>query len=486
MEAFINWLNDIIWSPVLVYLCLGSGLYFSIRTRFLQVRHVGEMVKLTAKGEKSDAGVSSFQSLALSLSGRVGTGNIAGVATAIAFGGPGSIFWMWLVAFLGAGSAYVESTLAQIYKTKHNGQFRGGPAYYIEKGLGMKWYAMLFAIITILATGLLLPGVQANTITSSLETAFGFNIAVSGAVLVTVLAIIIFGGIKRIANVAQIIVPFMAIGYILIACSVIILNIEKLPDAFMIIITSAFALDSVFGGIIGLAISWGVKRGVYSNEAGQGTGTHAAAAAEVSHPAKQGLVQAFSVYIDTLFVCSATAFMIIITDMYSVFNPSGKGFIVNNMNGAEPGPGYTQAAVESVFPGFGNAFIAISVLFFALTTIMSFYYIAETNISYLNRYKNRPWMLIVLKFLFLGVIYYGCVKTATTVWTLSDIGVGIMAWVNIIAILMLQKPALLALKDYEKQKKKGIDPIFNPQKLGIKNADFWASEYQKDKQKDVS
>ncbi|ANN35494.1 sodium:alanine symporter [[Bacillus thuringiensis] serovar konkukian] len=482
MEAFINWLNDIIWSPVLVYLCLGSGLYFSIRTKFMQVRHVGEMVKLTVKGEKSEAGVSSFQSLALSLSGRVGTGNIAGVATAIAFGGPGSIFWMWLVAFLGAGSAYVESTLAQIYKIKHKGQFRGGPAYYIEKGLGIKWYAMVFAVVTIVATGLLLPGVQANTITSSLETAFGFNTSVSGVILVAMIAIIIFGGIKRIVNVAQIIVPFMAVSYILIACLIVIINIDKLPDAFMLIIKSAFALDSVFGGIIGLAISWGVKRGVYSNEAGQGTGTHAAAAAEVSHPAKQGLVQAFSVYIDTLFVCSATAFMIIITGMYSVFDASGKGFIVDNMNGAEPGPGYTQAAVESVLPGFGNAFVAISVLFFALTTIMSFYYIAETNIAYLNRYKNRPWMLALLKILFLGAIYYGCVKNATTVWTLSDIGVGIMAWVNIIAILLLQKPALLALKDYEKQKKKGKDPIFNPRELGIKNADFW--EY-KDK-KDVS
>ncbi|MGG5737290.1 alanine/glycine:cation symporter family protein [Bacillus cereus group sp. IBL03679] len=486
MEAFINWLNDIIWSPVLVYLCLGSGLYFSIRTRFMQVRHVGEMVKLTVKGEKSEAGVSSFQSLALSLSGRVGTGNIAGVATAIAFGGPGSIFWMWVVAFLGAGSAYVESTLAQIYKIKHKGQFRGGPAYYIEKGLGIKWYAMVFAVVTIVATGLLLPGVQANTITSSLETAFGFNTSVSGVILVAVIAIIIFGGIKRIVNVAQIIVPFMAVSYILVACLIVILNIDKLPDAFMLIIKSAFALDSVFGGIIGLAISWGVKRGVYSNEAGQGTGTHAAAAAEVSHPAKQGLVQAFSVYIDTLFVCSATAFMIIITGMYSVFDASGKGFIVDKMNGAEPGPGYTQAAVESVLPGFGNAFVAISVLFFALTTIMSFYYIAETNIAYLNRYKNRPWMLTVLKVLFLGVIYYGCVKTATTAWTLSDIGVGIMAWVNIIAILLLQKPALLALKDYEKQKKKGKNPVFNPQELGIKNADFWESEYKEDKRKDVS
>ncbi|RAP25920.1 hypothetical protein C2W64_02280 [Brevibacillus laterosporus] len=486
MEAFVNWLNNLIWSPALVYLCLGTGLYFSIRTRFMQVRHVGGMVKLTFQGEKSEAGVSSFQALALSLSGRVGTGNIAGVATAIAFGGPGAIFWMWLVAFLGAGSAYVESTLAQIYKTKHKGQFRGGPAYYIEKGLGIKWYAILFAIATIMATGMLLPGVQANSIVSSLGTAFGFNTSISGAVLVTVIAIIIFGGIKRIVGVAQVIVPFMALGYILMACLIIFMNIEKLPDAFMLIFKSAFALESAFGGIIGLAISWGVKRGIYSNEAGQGTGAHAAAAAEVSHPAKQGLVQAFSVYIDTLLVCSATAFMMIITGMYNVFDASGKGYIVNKMNGVEPGPGYTQAAVESVFPGFGNGFIAISLLFFAFTTIMAYYYIAETNIAYLNRYKDRPWMSFVLKLIFLSAVFYSCVKNATTAWTLGDIGVGIMAWINIIAILLVQKPALLALKDYEKQKKEGKDPVFNPQELGIKNADFWENEYKKDNRKDAS
>lgn len=227
-------------------------------------------------------------------------------------------------SLLGAGSAYVESTLAQIYKTKHQGQFRGGPAYYIEKGLGVKWYALVFVAATILATGLLLPGVQANSIAVSLETAFGINTTLSGALLVVVLALIIFGGVKRIVNVAQVVVPFMAVGYILVACVIVAMNIEKLPEAFMLIIRSAFALEAAFGGIIGLAISWGVKRGIYSNEAGQGTGPHAAAAAEVSHPAKQGLVQAFSVYIDTLFVCSATAFMMIITGMYNVFDASGK------------------------------------------------------------------------------------------------------------------------------------------------------------------
>jgi alanine or glycine:cation symporter, AGCS family len=487
VEQIVNWLNtEVVWSAALVYLCLGTGLYFSIRTRFLQIRHVGEMVRLMFKGEKSDAGVSSFQALALSLSGRVGTGNIAGVATAIAFGGPGAVFWMWVMAFLGAGSAYVESTLAQIYKIKHKGQFRGGPAYYIERGLGVKWYAVLFAIATILATGVLLPGVQANSIASSLQTAFDMDTTVTGFLLIIMLSLIIFGGVKRIVNVAQIVVPFMAVGYILVAVIIVAMNIDKLPGTLMLIIKSAFGLEPAFGGIIGLAISWGVKRGIYSNEAGQGTGPHAAAAAEVSHPTKQGFVQAFSIYIDTLFVCSATAFMMIITGMYNVFDATGKGFIVNTMQGEEPGVGYTQAAVESVFPGFGNIFVAVSLFFFVFTTIMAYYYIAETNIEYLNRNKDRPWMLHVLKVVFLGAVFYGCVKTAAAAWALGDLGVGIMAWVNIIAILLLQKPALLALKDYEKQKKEGKDPVFKPTELGIKNADFWEHEYGKTKKEEVS
>lgn len=477
MEAFIQWLNDIIWSPALIYLCLGTGLFYSMATRFLQVRHLKDMVKHMFEGRSSEAGVSSFQALSLALSGRVGTGNIAGVATAIAAGGPGSVFWMWLIAFLGAGSAFVEAALGQVYKTKQDGQFRGGPAYYIEKGLKLKWYAVLFAVVTVIATGVLLPGVQANSIAAGIENAFGIHPAITGSALAVILASIIFGGVKRIANVAQVVVPFMALGYILVALIIVFLNISQLPGVLALIFTSAFGLDAAFGGILGAAISWGVKRGIYSNEAGQGTAPHAASAAEVSHPAKQGLVQAFSIYVDTLFVCSATAFMILITGMYNV-KPDGAAPIVNNLGDVEPGPIFTQQAVETVFPGFGAPFVAIALLFFAFTTIMAYYYMAETNLAYLNRYVKRTWSEYALKIVILGVVFYGSVKTASLAWTLGDIGVGSMAWLNIIAILLLTKPALAVLKDYERQKKEGKDPVFDPVKLGIADADFWEKEYQ--------
>ncbi|MGY8527044.1 alanine/glycine:cation symporter family protein [Paracidovorax citrulli] len=472
MNEMVDAVNGIIWSPALVYLCLGVGLYFSIRTRFAQVRHFFGMIRLMLDGKSSAEGVSSFQALAMSLSGRVGTGNIAGVATAITFGGPGAVFWMWVMAFLGASTAFVESTLAQIYKENVDGQYRGGPAFYIEKGLGVRWYAWVFALATILACGMLMPGVQSNSIAAGIENSFGVAPSVTGAVLVILLGLIIFGGVKRIAKFAEIVVPFMALGYILVACVIVALNIEQLPGVIALILRSAFGLESAFGAVLGLAIQWGVKRGVYSNEAGQGTGPHPSAAAEVSHPAKQGLVQAFSVYVDTLFVCSATAFMILITGAYNVVGPA-KEALHAGLAGIEAGPGYTQQAVESVLPGFGAAFVAIALFFFAFTTIVAYYYIAETNVAYINRKLHRPWTMFLLKVIILAATLYGCVRSSTVAWALGDIGVGLMAWLNIVAILILQKPALKALRDYEAQKKQGIDPQFVPGPLGIPNAVFW-------------
>ncbi|USG66206.1 alanine:cation symporter family protein [Brevibacillus ruminantium] len=482
MEAFVNWLNDIIWSQALIYLCLGAGLFYSLATRFMQIRHVKDMIKLMFEGKSSEAGVSSFQALSMALSGRVGTGNIAGVATAIAYGGPGAIFWMWVMAFLGSASGYVEAALGQVYKTKQQGQFRGGPSFYIEKGLKLKWYAVLFAVVTVIATGMLLPGVQANSIASGVENAFGISPWITGIFLAAVLGFIIYGGVKRIANVAQVVVPFMALGYILVALIIVLLNISELPNMIALIFKSAFGTEAAFGGILGAAIMWGVKRGIYSNEAGQGTAPHAAAAAEVSHPAKQGIVQAFSVYVDTLFVCSATAFMILITGKYNV-TPDGVPPIVNNLGDMGPGPGYTQHAVESVLPGFGAPFVAIALLFFAFTTIMAYYYMAETNLTYLNSKVRRVWSEHLLKLVIMGMVIFGSVKSADLAWTLGDIGVGSMAWLNIIAILLLTKPALKVLKDYEEQKKAGKDPVFDPVKLGIENADFWEKEYNAPKEK---
>ncbi|WP_316823134.1 alanine/glycine:cation symporter family protein [Pedobacter gandavensis] len=471
MEEIITRINDLVWSNALILLCMGTGIYFSVVTRFVQLRYIKEMVGLLFGGESSDKGVSSFQAFAIAISGRIGTGNIAGVATAIAMGGPGAVFWMWLIAFLGSASAFIEATLGQIYKQVNNGQYRGGPAYYIEKGLGIKWYAVLFAVATILSTALFLPGVQSNSIALSMHNAFQVPVAYTGVGVAILLGLIIFGGVKRIGKVAEIIVPFMAGAYILMAIIIMFLHIQEIPSVIMLIVKSAFKLEPAFAGVFGMAVAWGVKRGIYSNEAGQGTAPHAAAAAEVSHPVKQGLVQAFSVYVDTLFVCTATAFMILFTGKYNVINPEG-GFLVEHLPGAEIGAAYTQFAVNSHFPSFGTGFVAVSLLFFAFTTIMAYYYIAETNLSYLDK-KNRKWAVWILRILILSATFYGSVKTAEAAWTLGDIGVGVMAWLNIIAILLLRKPALKAFKDYQEQRKAGKDPVFDAKALGIKNTEQW-------------
>ena len=471
MDKIIGSINDIVWSNALIILCLAAGIYFSIVTRFVQIRYVREMLRLLFDGKSSDKGVSSFQAFAIAISGRIGTGNIAGVATAIAMGGPGAIFWMWVIAFLGSASAFIEATLGQIYKQVNNGQYRGGPAYYIEKGLGIKWYAVVFAIATVVSTSILLPGVQSNSIALSVNNAFNVPVAYTGAAVVLLLGLIIFGGVKRIGKVAEIVVPFMAGGYILMALIIIGINFSSIPSVFGLIIRSAFDLEPAFGGIFGMAVAWGVKRGIYSNEAGQGTAPHAAAAAEVTHPVKQGLVQAFSVYVDTLFVCTATGLMILFTGMYNVANPAG-GFLVENIPGAKIGAEYTQLAIAHHFPSLGAGFVAVSLLFFAFTTIMAYYYIAETNLSYLDK-KGNKWLTNGLRVLLLAATFYGTVKTAEAAWTLGDIGVGVMAWLNIVSIVLLRKPALKAFKDYELQRKAGKDPVFVAKDLDIKNTDQW-------------
>jgi len=489
MQEFVDTVNSWVWSPVLVYLCLGAGLFFSVLTRFVQVRQFREMIRLLKCGHESQAGISSFQALAVSLSGRVGTGNIAGVAAAIGFGGPGAVFWMWLVAFLGASTAYVESALGQIYKEVDEGQYRGGPAFYFEKALGQKWYAWIFAFTTVIACGLLLPGVQANAIGNGIDLAIGAGSLTTalgeinpvkvgvGAVIVVFLGFIIFGGVKRIAHFTQVVVPFMALAYVLSALVIIVMNIDAVPGVFALIIDDAF---TPMAGL-GAAIGWGVKRGVYSNEAGQGTGPHAAAAAEVEHPAQQGLVQAFSVYVDTLLVCSATAFMILITGSYQVsgIEPAISGGAL--AAGVDPNsPAFTQLAVDSVFSGVGGPFVAIALFFFAFTTLLAYYYIAETNVAYIKRTWNIPGLMLMLKLGLLASAFYGTIRAAGLAWALGDIGVGLMAWLNIVGILIIylaRGPAMRALRDYELQQKAGVAHYrFDPEALGIQNADFWVNK----------
>ena len=499
MESMIDTLNGIIWSPALIYLCLAAGLFYSILTRFVQLRHFKEMIRLLFSGNKSPEGISSFQALTVSLSGRVGIGNIAGVAAAIGFGGPGAVFWMWVVAFLGAATAYTESTLAQIYKENDRGQYRGGPAYYFEKFFGGgfgKFYGILVAISFIISCGLFLPGVQSNGVVKAItgitgegamvNTAFGAvgtNTLVVTLVMVLILGLIIFGGIKRIARVAEFVVPLMALGYILMAMLIVLFNINQLPNIISLIVGDAFTAQAGLGAAIG----WGVKRGVYSNEAGQGTGPHHAGAAEVEHPAQQGMVQAFSVYIDTLFVCSATAFMILMTGMYNIQGTLPEGqFLVQNVDAATiiSGPAFTQMAVSSIFGSFGNTFVAVAVFFFSFTTIMAYYYIAEVNVAYLTRSIKTTGALFFIKLVLIFAVAYGAINNSGYIWNMGDVGVGLTAWLNIVGILVIffmAKPAILALKDYEAQQKAGVTKFtFDPIKLGIKNATFWEERNKKE------
>ena len=465
----------------MVILCLFAGLYFSFGTRFVQVRRLRTMTRLLfSTDKKQKTGITSFQAFAMALSGRVGTGNIVGVATAIGYGGPGAIVWMWIIAFFGAGTAFAESTLAQIYKEEHNGQFRGGPAYFIEKGLKCKWLAFLFAICGVIGMGLLMPPVQCNGIAISCVNTFGIKPYIAGIVVAALIGLVIIGGVKRIANVAQVVAPFMAILYVLLAIIVLICKAKLVPEAFMDMIRSAFGFNEVLGGILGSTIAWGVKRGIYSNEAGQGTGAIVAGAAKVSHPVKQGLVQAFSVYVDTLLVCTATALMILACKTYNVYDATGNILIASpEISMGAPDVSYTSAALGSVLGvNWGNIIITSALFFFAFTTIMAYYYYAETNLVYLfsrkkNRKKVEKAVIWVLRISTIIAVFFGSLFEAKTMWDLGDIGVGTMAWINIIAILLLSPKAFKTLRSYEKQEKEGKEPKFNPKEIGIENADFW-------------
>jgi len=404
----------------------------------------------TRKSERN-TGFSSFQAFCVALSGRVGTGNIVGVATAIAIGGPGSVFWMWVIALLGASTAFMEATLAQMYKFPHKKGWRGGPFNYIEKGLGKRWLGVIFAALTILGYGLLLTMVQANSVGAAFENSFSISPIFVGIVSVLLMVIIAQGGDSRIAQVASFITPFMAIGYIAMSLIIIGFNYQAIPGVLCDIFSSAFGFNASFGGIIGSAISMGVKRGLYSNEAGQGGGAIVAAGANVKHPAQQGLVQAFSVYIDTLAICTCTALMILCTGKYNVFAPDGTAIVTNSPELGSNFVGFAQSAIDTVFNGFGSTFIAIALAFFVFTTFMAYYYYAESSIIYIfkgNKRRERiaKWIFRLLMSL---AIIYGTMVDPSYVWTIGDIGLGLTTWVNVIVLLILCPKALAALKDYE-------------------------------------
>lgn len=470
----IGTLNSAIWNPM-AYLALGLGLFYTIWTGAVQIRHLPSLVSvLRQRGAREDGEISSFQALMLTLSSRVGVGNIAGVATALAAGGPGALFWMVVMALFGGATAFAESTLAQVYKRRVGGEYRGGIPYYIERGLGQKWLAVIAACATLVLYAVLAPGVQSFNIASGMQVGFGVPSWSTGLGVAVLFGLVIMGGTRRIAAVADKIVPFMALGYLVMAVVIISANITEVPRILALIFESAFGAHQVFGGIVGAAIAWGVRRAVFSNVAGVGEGTYASAAAAVSHPAKQGIVQAFSVYVDTVLVCSATGIMILMASTYNVV-PEGGRPLVENVPGIEAGTAYTQAAIETVLPGFGPGFVAGALVLFAFTTLIAFNYIASSAAAYLFSERALPGALRVVRLAMVAMVFFGAVAPADLIWGIGDIGYGTLGWINMICVLLLAGVVRKTLADYDRQRRAGLDPVFDPVRLGIPGTEVWDS-----------
>ncbi|CDH06647.1 putative alanine/glycine transport protein (AGCS family) [Xenorhabdus bovienii str. oregonense] len=455
MTDLINFINNMLWDYVLIYLLLGVGLYFTLRTGLIQLRHFSHMFSVLKNSNKSDdSGISSFQALCTSLAARVGTGNLAGVAIAITAGGPGAIFWMWVVAFIGMATSFVESTLAQLYKTKDDqGNYRGGPAYYMEKGLKKRWMGVLFSVFLIIAFGLVFNAVQANSIAEAAAFAFHVKPIYVGIVLVIISGAIIFGGLRSIARVAELVVPFMAGAYLLLAFWVIGHNIERIPEVFALIIKSAFGLQEAIAGTLGYGISQamiqGVQRGLFSNEAGMGSAPNAAASASPypPHPASQGYVQMLGVFMDTIVICSATAVIIL-----------SSGILNENVT-AISGIELTQRALSLAVGHWGTTFIAIAIFCFAFTTIIANYAYAESNMIFLER--NHTAGLFILRLATLGMVMFGSLAEVPLVWNMANLSMACMAIVNLIAILLLSGIAIKLANDYNQQRKAGQLPTFD-------------------------
>ncbi|WP_373125662.1 alanine/glycine:cation symporter family protein [Bacteroides sp. HPS0048] len=445
--------NDALWTYILIAMLMGCAVWFTLKTRFIQFRMIREMIRLlgdsAGRGDKGEKHISSFQAFAISLASRVGTGNLAGVATAIAVGGPGAIFWMWIISLLGASSAFVESTLAQLYKVKGKDSFIGGPAYYMKKGLKQPWMGMLFAVLITITFGFAFNSVQSNTICAAIEHAFGFNHVPMGFIITALTLIIIFGGIQRIAKVSSVIVPVMALGYIGLALVIVILNITHLPAVIEMIVSHAFGWQQALGGGVGMALMQGIKRGLFSNEAGMGSAPNVAATAFVSHPVKQGLIQTLGVFTDTLIICTCTAFIIL--------------FSGAPLDGSANGVQLTQQALTNEIGASGGIFVAVALFFFAFSSIIGNYYYGEANIRYITRQK---WVVYTYRLLVGGMVLFGSLASLDFVWSMADITMGLMAICNLIAISFLGKYAFRLLNDYRSQKRSGIkNPVFTKDKM---------------------
>lgn len=463
LNEYLGQLNDFMYTYILIFLLIGSGVYFTIRTRFVQVRRIGDVLRiLKEKSDNSEGSksVSSFQALMISTASRVGTGNIAGIAAAIATGGPGAVFWMWLMAVIGGASAFIESTLAQIYKVKDGDSFRGGPAYYIQRGLGKRWLGCVFSVLLIACFAYGFNSLQ----TYNISTAIAYYIPdysnsmwpmLIGIIMALLTAAVIFGGVHRIGFISSVIVPIMACGYILIGIIMFFTHLDAVPNIFYQIFTQAFDVQAMMGGLAGSAIVTGIKKGLFSNEAGMGSAPNAAASAEVSHPAKQGLIQTLSVFLDTLVICSTTAMILMVSGVE----------VSKDIT-------YVQNAVTGTFGAAGNMFITIAIFFFAFSSLIGNYYYTESNLRFI---KDDKRLLFVFRLTCLIAIFLGAQASFDTVWNLADILMGFMAVVNIFAILMLGNIAIKSLRDYDEQRKKGKDPVFYASHIGMKpeELDYW-------------
>ena len=460
-NGFMGVLNEVLYSKLLIFLLIAAGLYFTVRTGFVQIRSMGDVMKiLKERGEEKDGKrqISSFQALMISTASRVGTGNIAGIASAIAIGGEGAVFWMWLMAIIGGASAFIESTLAQIYKVHDGNSFRGGPAYYIQKGLGKRWLGCVFSVLLILCFAYGFNGLQAFNISSAIKYYVPHYDQTSipmivGLILAVITGVVIFGGVHRISFITSVIVPIMACGYILIGLVMFFSNITIVPDVFATIFTKAFDFKAFAGGFAGSAVVQGIKRGLFSNEAGMGSAPNAAATAVVSHPVKQGIIQTLSVFLDTLVICSTTAIILLTSGVEKTQDIS-----------------YVQRAVSTVFGDVGILFITIAIFFFAFTSLVGNYYYTESNLLFI---KNNRTLLNAFRITCLITIFLGAQADFSTVWNLADVLMGFMSIVNIFAIVLLSSIAINALRDYDKQRSEGINPVFKAKNIGLKDLDTW-------------
>lgn len=475
---FVQWGNDLIWTQNLIFLLLLAGIFFTISSKVVQLRWLPEMFRVIFEKpetlEDGKKGISSFQAFAISAASRVGTGNIAGVATAIVLGGPGAVFWMWVIAFIGAASAFFEATLAQVYKVKDEaGGFRGGPAYYIERGLGQKWLGVIFAILITVTFAFVFNTVQSNTIAASLNEQYEFSNVTTGIILAIITALVIFGGVRSIATVSSFIVPIMAVGYIAVVGYILIVNIDQVIPMLQNIVRSAFGLHPAFGGAIGFALMQGIKRGLFSNEAGMGSAANAAATAAVSHPVKQGLIQSLGVFFDTLIICSATAIMLLLyTDLQ--FGPD-----------APQGVAVTQQALTTHIGEFGGIFLTIAVFMFAFSSIIGNYYYGQSNIEYLT--KNK-FIMFIFRLFVVAMVFVGSVVKVQTVWSTADLFMGLMAIINIVALFGLATVVFEVTKDYRAQRKRKLNPVFKIENINANysNIESWGTNpYSRQQDKDT-